>query len=241
MRFIIFLSLLCSQLAFAGADYAREKKWADEITPGIVVGDAHYLEAKGRKFLTLYTEAANAKAGLVIVHGIGVHPEHGLIGVLRSRLADQGYTTLSIQMPVLAVEAQTEAYQPLFPEAVERIKAAVSYLQSKGYKKIAVVSHSLGSRMSHAYFKANADTPAAAWVAIGMADDSYAGISVPIFDLYGQKDNPPVRKNAKKRADSLKGKVASKQTRAPNADHFFTGQDEALVKYVQAYLDQALK
>ena len=234
MRFILFLSLLCSQLAFAGADYAREKKWADEITPGIVVGDAIYLEAKGHKFLTLYTETANAKAGLVIVHGIGVHPEHGLIGVLRSRLA---YTTLSIQMPVLAVEAQSDAYRPLMPEAVERIKAAVSFLQSKGHKKIAVVSHSLGSRMSHAYFKANADTPAAAWVAIGMADDSYAGINAPIYDLYGEKDNPPVRKNAKKRADTLKGKAASRQTRAPNADHFFTGQDDALVKYVKDYLD----
>lgn len=237
---LVALILLISTSAFAAADYAREKKWADEITPGIVVGDAQYLEAKGHKFLTLYTGAPNAKAGLVIVHGIGVHPEHGLIGVLRSRLADAGYTTLSIQMPVLAVEAQSEAYRPLMPEAAERIKTAVQFLQSKGYKKIAIVSHSLGSRMSHAYFKANADSPAAAWVAIGMADDSYAGIKVPIFDLYGQKDNPPVRKNAKKRADSMKGKAASKQTRAPNADHFFTGQDDALVKYVKEYLDKTM-
>ena len=147
---LISLILLMSASAYAAPDYAREKKWADEITPGIVVGDALYLEALGHKFLTLYTEAANAKAGLVIVHGIGVHPEHGLIGVLRSRLVDEGYTTLSIQMPILAVDAQADAYQPLYPEAVERIKAAVKHLQSKGYKKIAVVSHSLGSRMSHA-------------------------------------------------------------------------------------------
>ena len=234
---LISLILLMSASAYAAPDYAREKKWADEITPGIVVGDALYLEATGHKFLTLYTEAASAKAGLVIVHGIGVHPEHGLIGVLRSRLVDEGYTTLSIQMPILAVDAQSDAYQPLFPEAVERIKAAVKLLQSKGYKKIAVVSHSLGSRMSHAYFKANADSPAVAWVAIGMADDSYAEIKLPIYDLYGAKDNPPVVKNAEKRAATLKSNAASKQTRAPNADHFFTGQDDALVKYVKDYLD----
>ena len=237
---LIFIIGLVASSAFAAPDYAREKKWADEITPGIVVGDAVYLEAAGHKFLSLYTEAANAKAGLVIVHGIGVHPEHGLIGVLRGRLADEGYTTLSIQMPVLAVEAESNAYQPLMPEAVARIKAAVAYLQSKGAKKIAVVSHSLGSRMSHAYFKANSESPAAAWVAIGMADDSYAGIKVPIYDLYGAKDNPPVVKNAAKRATTLKGNAASRQTRAPNADHFFTGQDDALVKYVKEYLDKAL-
>ena len=237
---LISLILLMSASAYAAPDYAREKKWADEITPGIVVGDALYLEALGHKFLTLYTEAASAKAGLVIVHGIGVHPEHGLIGVLRSHLVDEGYTTLSIQMPILAVVAQSGAYQPLLPEAAERIKAAVKHLQSKGNKKVAIVSHSLGSRMSHAYFKANADSPAAAWVAIGMADDSYADIKLPIYDLYGEKDNPPVVKNAKKRAATLEGKATSKQTRAPNADHFFTGQDDALVKYVKEYLDKTM-
>ena len=40
------LLLLASQLTFASADYAREKKWADEITPGIVVGDPVYLELR---------------------------------------------------------------------------------------------------------------------------------------------------------------------------------------------------
>lgn len=240
MRFVILLSMLCTQLVFAGSDYVREKKWADEIVPGIVVGDAVYLEAKNHKFLALYTEAANAKGGLVIVHGIGVHPDHSVIGVLRSQLADQGYTTLSIQMPILAVDAQSEAYLPLFPEAAERIKSALKYLQDKGAKKVAVVSHSLGLHMSYAYFKANTDTPAAAWVAIGMGGDSYAGVSVPIYDLYGQNDLPEVVKNAKKRADSQKGKASFKQTRAPNADHFFTGQDDALVKYVKEYLDKTL-
>jgi hypothetical protein len=31
-------------LPAAASDYAREKKWADEIVPGIVVGDPVYLE-----------------------------------------------------------------------------------------------------------------------------------------------------------------------------------------------------
>ena len=45
MRFILFLSLLCSQLAFASADYARERNGRMK-SPRIVVGDAIYLEAK---------------------------------------------------------------------------------------------------------------------------------------------------------------------------------------------------
>ena len=63
------------------------------------MGDPVFLEDQaGRKFLSIYNEAINAKAGLVIVHGIGVHPDWGLIGRLRSALADDGYTTLSVQI-----------------------------------------------------------------------------------------------------------------------------------------------
>src|SRR5262245_6807378 len=109
MRYIVqVLLLIVAHLAY-GADYVREKKWADEITPDIVVGDVVYLEGRaGHTFLTIYTAAPNAQAGLVIVHGTGVHPDHGLIGTLRSALADHGYTTLSVQMPILAGEARPE-------------------------------------------------------------------------------------------------------------------------------------
>jgi predicted alpha/beta-fold hydrolase len=150
MRYIVAVLLLIAAHLAYGADYVREKKWADEITPGIVVGDPVYLEGRaGNKCLTIYTEAPKAQAGLVIVHGIGVHPDHGLIGTLRSALADHGYTTLSVQMPVLAGEARLEEYPPTFGEAGERLKVAVEFLRAKGYKKIAIVSHSMGSRMTH--------------------------------------------------------------------------------------------
>lgn len=240
MRYLILLLMLALQPAWAAnSDYAREKKWADEIVPGIVVGDPVYLEAKGHKFLGLYTEAANAKAGLVIAHGIGVHPDHGLIGVLRSRLADLGYTTLSIQMPILPVEADPGAYTPLFPEAAERIKAAAKFLQDKGYKKIAIVSHSMGSAMTKSYFQQNPDSPFAAWVAIGIATDSYDGIKLPIYDLYGGNDLPAVLKGTDGRKKTF-ANAKSAQTMAPKMDHFFTGYDDDLVNYVSGYLDKNL-
>ncbi|HEX9663484.1 MAG TPA: DUF3530 family protein, partial [Candidatus Binatia bacterium] len=111
MRYIVQVFLLIATHFAYGADYVREKKWADEITPGIIVGDPVYLEGRaGHRFLTIYTEAPNAKAGLVSVHGTGVHPDWGLISTLRSALADRGYTTLSVQMPVLAQEAKPEDY-----------------------------------------------------------------------------------------------------------------------------------
>lgn len=38
--------LLAPALSLAQADYAREKRWANEITPGIVGGEAMWIELK---------------------------------------------------------------------------------------------------------------------------------------------------------------------------------------------------
>jgi dienelactone hydrolase len=176
----------------AAADYAREKKWADEIIPGIVVGDPVYLETpRGHhKFLTLFTPAGPNKA-VIVVHGLGIHPDWGLIGSLRSELADRGYTTLSIQMPVLAADARSEDYAPTFPEASGRIAAAVEFLKARGYSRLAIVSHSLGSRMSLAYLQGAPDAAVVAWASLGIASThGYGKLKLPVLDLYGDNDCP---------------------------------------------------
>ena len=242
MRYIVpVLLLMVVHLAY-GADYVREKKWADELTPAIVVGDPVYLEGRaGHKFLTIYTEAPNTQAGLVIVHGIGVHPDWGLIGTLRSALADHGYTTLSVQMPVLAGEARPEEYPPTFGEAGERLKVAVEFLQAKGYKKIAIVSHSMGSRMTHVYLTGAPNAPVNAWVCIGLGgEEDFRHMTLPVLDLYGENDLPAVVQGANRRAASIKHVQRSQQIMAPQADHFFTNQQAELIRYVRDFLDKAL-
>ena len=48
-------------------DYAREKRWAEEITPGLVVGDAVYLTQKsGHKFLAIYAGTSQARAAVIL-------------------------------------------------------------------------------------------------------------------------------------------------------------------------------
>lgn len=238
MRYLMLVLLLLA-LPVQAADYAREKSWADEITPTLVVGDAIYLEAQGHKFLALYTEAEQPKGAVILVHGIGVHPDWGLIGVLRSQLPDARYATLSLQMPVLAAAAKPDAYPPTFPEAAARIAAAIAYLQSKGYKHIALVSHSLGSRMADYYLAHHADTPAQAWVAIGMGAPftSTSRIRIPVLDLYGANDLAPVKASAAARAKAIKRLPHSRQVRVAGSDHFFNGHDAELVKTVSGFLD----
>jgi pimeloyl-ACP methyl ester carboxylesterase len=238
MRMIVVLLLLVSQLAFAGADYQREEKWADEIVPGIVVGDPVYLALKnGHKFLSLYAEAKDARMGLVVIHGLGIHPDWNMVGTLRTQLAEYGYTTLSIQMPVLANDAKAESYQALFPEAAERIGAAVDFLHARGYKKVAIVSHSMGSAMSHMYVEKN-QSKLIAWAALGMGQKlDYSGIHIPVLDMYGEHDLSPVMSMVAKRASSLKGNPLSKQVRVPGSDHFYNNHETQMVHEVEIFLD----
>lgn len=228
-------------LASAGAlasDYAREKKWAAEILPNVVVGDPVYLaQANGHNFLGLYATAEKARTGVVVAHGIGVHPDYGLIGILRQRLVDVGFTTLSIQMPILAVDAEPEAYGPLFPEAVERLRLAVAYLKDKGYARVALVSHSLGTRMSQ-LFMAGGPSGVAAWAALGFSngDLGYEGVRVPVLDLYGSRDLPAVLAGATRRKASLAGNASSRQVVVEGADHFFADREEEMVTAVREFL-----
>jgi pimeloyl-ACP methyl ester carboxylesterase len=239
-RILLLIALVSiSGLTFA-ADYAREKKWADEVVPGVVVGDPVYLEqADGHKFLTIYTPVKDAKAALVIVHGRGVNPDWGLIGALRSELPDHGYTTLSVQMPVLENSANDSAYLATFPDAVQRLHIAVDFLKAKGYTKIGLVSHSMGSRMSARYITDKPDAAVQAWVAIGMSERvDYSKTSVAVLDLYGEHDLPAVLKTARARNASLQGKAGSTQQQVAHADHFFDNMDAQLVDAVAKYLDQ---
>jgi pimeloyl-ACP methyl ester carboxylesterase len=239
--FAICMSLLIALPALA-ADYARERKWADEVLPAVLTGDPVWLElARGHKYLTLYTPAANARTGVILVHGMGVHPDWGLVGPLRQNLPDRGYATLSVQMPVLKAEAKGDDYPPTFDEAAERIQIALDFMKAKGYGKVALVSHSLGSRMTARFFELHPNAPVDAWVAIGASGPlNYGKLRVPVLDLYGENDLPQVLQHAKARAQSLTGHPRSTQVVAPKADHFFEGRDAQLMGLVKDYLDKNL-
>ena len=233
---------LAPAITFAQADYAREKRWADEIVPAILVGDAIQLEIpSGRKFLGIYTPGRTGASAALVVHGMGVHPDWGLINVLRSHLTDAGYATLSIQMPVLASDARADRYPALFPEAGQRLAAAAQLLRAKGHAKVAIVSHSLGARMTNHYLEHATAPPVDAWVSIGLSGAYTGALKAPVLDLYGERDLPAVRDNAAARAESLRRMRGSAQLEVPGADHFFAGHEAALVRHVKLFLDQRLR
>jgi pimeloyl-ACP methyl ester carboxylesterase len=245
IAFALAALLLSLMAAAAQPDYAREKRWADEIVPGLVVGDAVWLPQKsGHKFLGILSEAPKPRGAVVIVHGMGIHPDWNLIGALRTQLADQGYTTLSIQMPVLAADAKPEEYVALYPDAADRLRTAVEFLRKKGNARIAIAAHSVGARMANFFLVQSADPGVAAWIAIGIVPGEYADpgkLRVPVLDIYGEKDFEQILKNADARAKAISRIKGSAQVEVPGADHYFNGKETELARQVKLFLDQRLR
>ena len=241
------LAALLAMFAFGAAahtqDFEREQRWRDEVVPGLVVGDAVDLQGPGgRPFLGLLTEPGGAQRSattlLVIVHGIGVHPDHGIVGKLRMELADKGFATLSIQMPVLASDAPSEHYEPLFANAADRIAAAAAWARAEGFRDLVLVSHSLGSRMSNAYFDRAGNPAFRAWAALGLGGaytPRFAGKpAVPVLDVLGERDLPAVLENAAARARVAQASGA-RQHRIAGADHFYAGREGELVALIAGF------
>lgn len=241
--FVLALAASACRAQAVQPDYAREKRWADEITPAILTGDPLYLALKsGHKFLAIYAPNAKARAGVIVVHGAGVHPDWGLINPLRSQLSEQGYATLSVQMPVLASDAKRDLYPPIFPEAAERLRIAVAFLRDKGHKKIAIISHSIASRMVSEYLVRGGAIEA--WVSVAIDTGVYdrpEAIKTPVLDIFGEKDFPAVMQNSAKRADVIKRVRGSAQIEVAGTDHFFTGAETELVRHVKRFLDHVTR
>ena len=237
----IFLALIAAGRAHA-QDFEREARWRAEVVPGLVTGESVDIPGPGgRAFLGLLTEHATDPAKttlLVIVHGIGVHPDHGIIGKLRMELADKGYATLAIQMPVLASDAPADRYEPLFANAAERIAGSVAWARNRGYQDLMLVSHSLGSRMSNACFDRTPSPGFRAWAALGLGAPYSSKFAqaplVAVLDVYGERDLDPVLKNAPAR-ERIARASGGRQQRIVGADHFYAGREDELVSLIADY------
>jgi hypothetical protein len=233
----------CADRAFCAADYAREARLAQEIVPAIVVGDAVYLAtARQPRVLALYTDATSpaiVKAAVIVVHGVGVHPDWGLINGLRTRLAEAGMSTLSVQMPVLSADAPREQYATLFPEANERLAAAVAYLRARGIERMAIVSHSMGASMADAYLSSVSAVKLAAWVPVGMLNAFGSHPAMPVLDVIAERDFAQVLDVAPKRAATRPRDACSKQVVIAGTDHYMDNRQKELVAVIAPFLTRA--
>lgn len=243
--------LLALPLSVSASDLAKEKRWADQVVDAILDGEAVWLNDGKSDFLGIYTEAEEDKGRAVIVmHGTGIHPDwQQVVQPLRVGLTEHNWNTLSIQMPILSNEAEYSDYAPLYDEVAARIDAAIKYLKDNGSKNIVLLGHSQGSSMT-AYYLSSGKSEVNGFVAIGIGSfaedarmDSISAlrkITVPMLDLYGNEDLENILASVDSRAAAAKKSGNKNYTQTMiMGNHFFDGQDDALLKTVADWLEKS--
>ena len=242
MRRLFFVLITITNFAWAQvvSDNAKEARWASFIEDGLMDGDVVWLKNGDREFLTILTESESESGKVaIIMHGLGVHPDWtGVIQPLRLSLTEQGYHTLSIQLPVLANGVDGKEYDALNGDSDKRIQAAVDYIKNMGKSADLLVAHSRGTTMATHYLASQLKHPFKKFVAVGMNGGSIPylpDITIPTLDLYGTEDIDPVLTTVKQRqaASSHNTRYSQKQIKG---DHFFNDQNELLAQTVGDWL-----
>mgnify|MGYP000022054352 FL=1 len=247
---LITILLFTSSIAHT-SDLAKEQRWAEQIVDAIFDGEPVTLKVGELEFLGIYTPSATDKASdaAILMHGLGVHPDWDqVIRPLRTALPERGWSTLSLQMPILANGVGDEEYAPLFSDVSGRIEAGINYLKQQGAIRIVIIAHSLGAAMGSYYLSNHRSEAVIGFVGIGMGssskpvmdnETSLKSVDVPVLDLYGENDLGDVVAGAEARKQAIESNKAtySKQEMVPGAGHFFDGKDEVLIDEVTAWIN----
>ena len=239
-RLALMVVFLSSTISHA-QDYAREQRLADEILPGLLVGDPIRLPARdGRSFLGILSKGKTDLRPIILVHGVGTHPDAGVIGQLRQALNDLGHTTLSIQMPVQGRAASLEDYYPsVFAEAKERIGQAVKWMAEQGESKPALLSHAMGSWMANEYLdEHHRRAEFSAWICMSLTGGyswTARSFALPVLDLYAESDIPAAVSSAWRRSLALTG-IDSRQLQVKGAAPDYSGYERAVATEISRFL-----
>ncbi len=243
------LLLLLFSIPLLASDKEKEQRWAEQIVDQLIDGEAIWLEAGEDRFLGILTEAEGEPRGSVILmHGIGVHPNWPqVIYSLRTELPRLGWTTLSLQMPILPNDAEDVAYVPLYPEVPPRLDAALAFLADRDLLPTVLIGHSTGAQMGAYYLRGSrSGGSVSGFVGIGMSGLSDGGVAdaatslgqieLPVLDLYGEHDLGEVLNGIERRFVAGSKNLRYEQRMLRGTNHFFDGQEAELVIAIDAWL-----
>lgn len=211
-----------------------------------------WLGSGKKTFLSLYQEPANSVSSqaAIVLHSMGMHadwPE--VIAPIRTQLPEHGWTSLSVQLPLLEPTLGHAEYGGTFKQANERIRTAILYLQDRGYTDIVIIAYSFGATTAVNYL-AEFNSVIKALVGISMQPhpflkpkfdifDELSTLNLPILDIYADKDISGVLKSTDDRRLAAKkaGNGIYKQVVIRAANHYFSGKETDLMREIVAWLN----
>lgn len=238
--------LLHASGGFAAAD--REQQLAERLATDPGPGEAVWLSTADERFLALHNAVLGAlpRRAVLLVHNMGGHadwPE--VIAPLRRGLTGLGWSTLSLQMPLLPAGALADDYGRTLPAAGRRIDSGIDYLRDQGYSRIVLLGYGFGASQALAYLADN-DT-ADGLILVGILAREFlqpalnlpellGRLDQPVLDVYGRNDFPEVVERAGARRQAVTS--AYSQRAIAGADHYFTGREQRLLEVLGDWLNE---
>jgi pimeloyl-ACP methyl ester carboxylesterase len=257
-RLIIVFSFLLGSVLPVYADSVDrgwEKRTTEKLAENVKASEVLWLDAKGENFLALYTSQTSetAHGAVILLHAMGGHADWPqTISPIRTTLPEHGWTTLSIQMPVIAPENQIEDYGKTLQQAADRIKAAVRCLRERKFLNIVAIGHSFGAATTLNYLEKEEKQKIVALVALGLQEYPFVkpaidilGLieksKIPVLDIYGSRDYRNVINQAPdRRLAAKKGNNRQyAQLEIEGADHYYNKMEDVLIKRIRGWLDKA--
>ena len=248
---------LCFMISTAGAavwDMDKEGAIADKLLTQLNYGELVWLQTdNSSKFPGIYTPPvySNKHRAVILLHGMSAHMDWPVvISPLRGFFRDTIWTSLSIQLPVIADGKSPADYSKTLDEASRRINSAIRYLQDHGYDTVVLIGYGFGATTA-AFFLAGSQThDIHAFIGISMLARKYLAPHVnlleymgdlycPTLDIYGSNDLPVVVRTADDRRLSTRknGTYRFSQIIIEGADHYYTGQEQTLFNSIITWLD----
>ena len=257
LRIYSLLTLFCAVVVGANAMdlYSEwEARVANKLVNDTYLGEPVWLGEGSKKFLGIISpfRTDESSGGVILLHNIGTHPDWPeVISPLRIGLPEQGWTTLSIQMPMLRPEVPVENYGRFTQLANERLLEAIKYLREQQIYNIVIIAHGLGASYASQYLADNKDTGVFAFVGISMQTHDFLSpsiplvknlqkITIPILDIYAEKDLLPVLQQAPDRrlSQQISKNEQYTQLEIKGADPHFRNSEANLVKRIRGWMDK---
>jgi len=257
LSFLAFSFCLLVSGNALSSELEREKRIAESVKESIIIGDVVNLRAGSVEFIGLINneEPENLHGSVIILHGMGSNPNAPqIVQPLRSQLAELGWVTASIQLPIAAQGASISDNLALIKESGPRIQSTLNYMHENFQNKPCVlVAHSLGAVMATHFLASQEKLACDALVLIGLptlaselpeaqSSEQLKKITIPTLDIYGSQDLDNVIKTASvRRLALMKNNPLNRQVEISGADHAFNGLNETLARSIHSWLTHTFK
>lgn len=244
-----------SQAAILEPDRAAEQRLAALLRVRLDDREIVELGPDEQPFIALYRRQTlpAAKGAVVILHDAADQPDaRAVIGPLRRQFPAAGWSTLALQMPLLAAETPLAQWAGLLPVAQQRVQAAVEFLRAEQEANIVLIGHGTGALAALACCGSGQIKSVAAVVAISLPSGALLtpprdvlqeleSLQLPFLDVYASRDVDDVLSTGPERLIVLQPAVsAHRQIVIEGADQWYAGVELRLAKLIRGWMESLL-